>query len=117
MDLEQAKAKIQTLETENSDLKAQVQQFSAKARDAEITALTAETKTEFTAEELAEMKALDDKSFAFSASQIRKFSANTAPKKPDLPDFLTKHQAGGDQSQNQFNAKPVSLEDQAKARK
>ena len=115
VDLEQAKAKIQELETENSELKTQVQQFSAKAREAEITALTAETKTVFSAEELTEMKALDDKSFAFSAAQIRKFSANSAPKKPDLPDYLTKHQAGGDQ--NQFNAKPMSLADQAKARK
>lgn len=115
VDLEQAKAKIQELETENSELKTQVQQFSAKAREAEITALTAETKTEFSAEELTEMKALDDKSFAFSAAQIRKFSANSAPKKPDLPDYLTKHQAGG--NQNQFNAKPMSLADQAKARK
>ncbi|MFP6840651.1 MAG: hypothetical protein VB979_00150 [Acinetobacter sp.] len=115
VDLEQAKAKIQELETENSELKTQVQQFSAKAREAEITALTAETKTVFSAEEVTEMKALDDKSFAFSAAQIRKFSANSAPKKPDLPDYLTKHQAGGDQ--NQFNAKPMSLADQAKARK
>lgn len=115
VDLEQAKAKIQELETENSELKTQVQQFSAKAREAEITALTAETKTVFSAEEVTEMKALDDKSFAFSAAQIRKFSANSAPKKPDLPDYLTKHQAGGDQ--NQFNVKPMSLADQAKARK
>lgn len=115
VDLVQAQAKIQELETENSELKTQVQQFSAKAREAEITALTAETKTVFSAEELTEMKALDDKSFAFSAAQIRKFSANSAPKKPDLPDYLTKHQAGGDQ--NQFNAKPMSLADQAKARK
>lgn len=115
VDLVQAQAKIQELETENSELKTQVQQFSAKAREAEITALTAETKTVFSAEEVTEMKALDDKSFAFSAAQIRKFSANSAPKKPDLPDYLTKHQAGGDQ--NQFNAKPMSLADQAKARK
>lgn len=116
-ELEQANAKIKAQETELSALKDQLKQFATDKREAEITALTAETKTKFSAEELTEMKALDDKSFAFSAAQIRKFSANSAPQKPDLPDFLTQHQASGDQGQNQFNAKPVSLSDLAKMRK
>lgn len=113
-ELEQAKAKIQELEKKNTQLEADAKKFAADKRDAEITALIAETQAKFTDEELTEMKGLDDKSFAFSASQVRKFSANT-PQKAPLPSYLTQHQAGGDQ--NQFNAKSVSLADQAKARK
>ena len=114
-ELEQAQAKIKELEQKNTQLEADVKKFAAAKREAEITALTTETKTEFSAEEKAEMVKLDDAAFAFSAAQIRKFSANSAPQKPELPSFLTQHQAGGDQ--HQFNAKPMSLADQAKARK
>lgn len=114
-ELEQAQAKIKELETKNTQLESDVKKFAAEKREAEINALSAETKTEFSAEELLEMNTLDDKSFAFSASQIRKFSANSAPQKSTLPSYLTQHQAQIDQ--NQFNAKPVSLADQAKARK
>ena len=114
-ELEQANAKIKELEQKNTQLEADVKKFAAEKREAEITALTTETKTEFSAEEKAEMVKLDDAAFAFSAAQIRKFSANSTQKKQDLPDFLTKHQAGGEQLQ--FNAKPMSLADQAKARK
>lgn len=113
-ELEQAQAKIQELEQKNTQLEADAKKFAADKREAEITALIAETQAKFTDEELTEMKGLDDKSFAFSASQVRKFSANT-PQKAPLPSYLTQHQAGGDQ--NQFNAKSVSLADQAKARK
>ncbi|WP_286934871.1 hypothetical protein [Acinetobacter sp. UBA6571] len=116
-ELEQAKAKIQELEQKNTQLESDVKKFAAEKREAEITALTAETKTEFSVEEKAEMAKLDDAAFAFSAAQIRKFSANSTLKKQGLPDHLTKHQAGGDPAQNQFNAKPMSLADQAKARK
>lgn len=114
-ELEQAQAKIKELETKNTQLESDVKKFAAEKREAEINALSAETKTEFSAEELLEMNTLDDKSFAFSASQIRKLSANSAPQKSTLPSYLTQHQAQIDQ--NQFNAKPVSLADQAKARK
>ena len=114
-ELEQAKAKIKELEQKNTQLEADVKKFAAAKREAEITALTTETKTEFSSEEKAEMVKLDDAAFAFSTAQIRKFSANSAPQKPELPSFLTQHQAGGDQ--HQFNAKPMSLADQAKARK
>lgn len=119
VDLEQAQAKIQELEQKNAQLEADVKKFAAEKREAEITALSAETKTEFSAEEKAEMVKLDDSAFAFSAAQIRKFSANSTSQKPALPSHLTQHQAGGDQHQhqNQFNAKPMSLADQAKARK
>lgn len=116
-ELEQAQAKIKELEQKNTQLEADVKKFAADKREAEITALTAETKTEFSAEEKAEMAKLDDAAFAFSAAQIRKFSAGKTPQQAPLPSFLTQHQAGGDQGQNQFNAKPMSLADQAKARK
>lgn len=115
VDLVQAQAKITELEGQINTLTEQNKQFAAAKREAEITALSVETKTEFSAEELAEMKELDDKSFAFSAAQIRKFSA-TQPQKQTLPDYLTKHQAQG--GQNQFNAgQPQSIADLAKARK
>lgn len=117
VDLEQAQAKIQELEQKNAQLEADAKKFAAEKREAEITALSAETKTEFSAEEKAEMVKLDDSAFAFSASQIRKFSANTNSQKPVLPSYLTQHQASGDQSQNQFNAKSLSIVDMAKTGK
>lgn len=114
VDLEQAKAKITELEGQVNTLTKQNKQFAAAKREAEITALGKDLGKEFSAEDIAEMKNLDDSAFAFSAKQLRQFSA-TQPQKPALPDYLTKHQAQGDQ--NQFNAKPMSLADQAKARK
>ena len=115
VDLAQAQAKITELEGQINTLTEQNKQFAAAKREAEITALGKDLGKEFSAEDVAEMKNLDDGAFAFSAKQLRQFSA-TQPQKPALPDYLTKHQAqGGDQ--NQFNAKPMSIADQAKARK
>lgn len=115
-ELEQAQAKIKELETKNSELETQNKQFSAQKREAEINALSAETKTEFSDQEKTDMANLDDAAFTFSASQIRKFSANQTPQKPAIPSWMTQHQAGGDQ--NQFNAgQSKTLVDQAKARK
>ena len=114
VDLAQAQAKITELEGQINTLTEQNKQFAAAKREAEITALGKDLGKEFSAEDVAEMKNLDDGAFAFSAKQLRQFSA-TQPQKPALPDYLTKHQAQGDQ--NQFNAKPMSLADQAKARK
>lgn len=114
VDLEQAQAKIAELEGQIETLTEQNKQFAAAKREAEITALGKDLGKEFSAEDVAEMKNLDDSAFAFSAKQLRQFSA-AQPQKPTLPDYLTKHQAQGDQ--NQFNAKPMSLADQAKARK
>ena len=113
-ELEKAQARIQELETKNSELETQNKQFAAAKREAEITALGKDLGKEFSAEDIAEMKNLDESAFAFSAKQLRQFSA-AQPQKPALPDYLTKHQAQG--GQNQFNAKPMSLADQAKARK
>ncbi len=114
VDLVQAQAKITELEGQINTLTEQNKKFAAAKREAEITALGKDLGKEFSAEDIEEMKKLDDSAFAFSAKQLRQFSA-TQPQKPALPDYLTKHQAQGDQ--NQFNAKPMSLADQAKARK
>ncbi|MFX1824738.1 hypothetical protein [Acinetobacter sp. AS5] len=114
VDLVQAQAKIIELEGQINTLTEQNKQFAAAKREAEITALGKDLGKEFSAEDIEEMKKLDDGAFAFSAKQLRQFSA-TQPQKPALPDYLTKHQAQG--GQNQFNAKPMSLADQAKARK
>lgn len=114
VDLVQAQAKITELEGQINTLTEQNKKFAAAKREAEITALGKDLGKEFSAEDIEEMKKLDDGAFAFSAKQLRQFSA-TQPQKPALPDYLTKHQAQG--GQNQFNAKPMSLADQAKARK
>lgn len=116
VDLIQAQAKITELEGQINTLTEQNKQFAAAKREAEITALGKDLGKEFSAEDIAEMKNLDESAFAFSAKHLRQFSA-TQPQKPTLPDYLTKHQAQGSQGQNQFNAKPMSLVDQAKARK
>ncbi|MFS1560243.1 hypothetical protein ACLIL2_006230 [Acinetobacter radioresistens] len=114
VDLVQAQAKITELEGQINTLTEQNKQFAAAKREAEITALGKDLGKEFSAEDIEEMKKLDDGAFAFSAKQLRQFSA-AQPQKQALPDYLTKHQAQG--GQNQFNAKPMSLADQAKARK
>jgi hypothetical protein len=102
-ELEKAQAEIDALKAKNSQLEEDAKKFAAAKREAEINALAAETKTEFSAEEKTEMAKLDDAAFAFSASQIRKFSANKSEQqKQGLPNFMTQHQAGGGQEQ-QFN--------------
>lgn len=115
VDLVQAQAKITELEGQINTLTEQNKQFAAAKREAEITALGKDLGKEFSAEDITEMKGLDDSAFAFSAKHLRQFSA-TQPQKPQLPDYLTKHQAQG--GQNQFNAgQPQSIADLAKARK
>ena len=115
VDLVQAQAKITELEGQVNTLTEQNKQFAAAKREAEITALGKDLGKEFSAEDITEMKNLDESAFAFSAKHLRQFSA-TQPQKPTLPDYLTKHQAQG--SQNQFNAgQPQSIADLAKARK
>ena len=115
VDLVQAQAKITELEGQVNTLTEQNKQFAAAKREAEITALGKDLGKEFSAEDIAEMKNLDESAFAFSAKHLRQFSA-TQPQKSQLPDYLTKHQAQG--GQNQFNAgQPQSIADLAKARK
>ena len=104
-ELEQAQARIRELETKNSELEAQNKQFAAAKREAEITALGKDLGKEFSAEDITEMKALDDSAFAFSAKQLRQFSAGTQPaagqqQQQQIPSHLThlfSHQATGGQ--------------------
>jgi hypothetical protein len=104
-ELEKAQARIQELETKNSELEALNKQFAAAKREAEITALGKDLGKEFSAEDITEMKALDDSAFAFSAKQLRQFSASTQPpagqqQQQQIPSHLThlfSHQATGGQ--------------------
>ena len=104
-ELEKAQARIQELETKNSELEAQNKQFAAAKREAEITALGKDLGKEFSAEDITEMKALDDSAFAFSAKQLRQFSAGTQPpagqqQQQQIPSHLNhlfSHQATGGQ--------------------
>ncbi len=117
VDLEQAKARIVEQDAEIADLKKEMQEFKANKRNEDIAALAKDAGKEFSADEVKEMQDLDEKSFAFSAAQIRKFASKPEPQKPTLPSYLTQHQAVGD-GQNQFNAgQPKSLADMAAERK
>ena len=101
-ELEQAQAKIKELENKNSELETQNKQFAAAKREAEITALGKDLGKEFSAEDITEMKNLDESAFAFSAKQLRQFSASKPPEQqtPGVnPAFahLFSHQATGGQ--------------------
>lgn len=107
-ELEKAQARIQELETKNSELETQNKQFAAAKREAEITALGKDLGKEFSAEDITEMKALDDSAFAFSAKQLRQFSAGSQPpagqQQQQIPSHLTHlftHQATGGQGGGQ----------------
>ena len=104
-ELEQAKAKITELEGQVNTLTEQNKQFAAAKREAEITALGKDLGKEFSAEDITEMKALDDSAVAFSAKQLRQFSAGTQPpagqqQQQQIPSHLAhlfSHQATGGQ--------------------
>ncbi len=107
-ELEKAQARIQELETKNSELENQNKQFAAAKREAEITALGKDLGKEFSAEDITEMKALDDTAFAFSAKQLRQFSAGNQPpagqQQQQIPSHfqhLFTHQATGGHGDNQ----------------
>ena len=121
VDLVQAQAKITELEGQINTLTEQNKQFAADKREAEITALGKDLGKEFSAEDITEMKELDEAAFAFSAKQLRQFSAAKPPeqKTPAVPPHLAhlfSHQATGghggqvpqgsalDQAFNQFAA-------------
>lgn len=76
-ELEQAQAKIRELEGQVNTLTEQNKQFAAAKREAEITALGKDLGKEFSDEDVEEMKKLDDSAFAFSAKQLRQFSAGS----------------------------------------
>ena len=120
-ELEQAQARIRELETKNSELEAQNKQFAAAKREAEITALGKDLGKEFSAEDITEMKALDDSAFAFSAKQLRQFSAGTQPpagqqQQQQIPSHfqhLFTHQATGGQGGQGQGGNQGSALDQA----
>jgi hypothetical protein len=120
-ELEKAQARIQELETKNSELEAQNKQFAAAKREAEITALGKDLGKEFSAEDITEMKALDDSAFAFSAKQLRQFSAGTQPptgqqQQQQIPSHfqhLFTHQATGGQGGQGQGGNQGSALDQA----
>lgn len=76
-ELEKAQAKITELEGQVNTLTEQNKQFAAAKREAEISALGKDLGKEFSAEDVEEMKKLDDSAFAFSAKQLRQFSAGS----------------------------------------
>ena len=119
-ELEKAQARIQELETKNSELETQNKQFAAAKREAEITALGKDLGKEFSAEDITEMKALDDSAFAFSAKQLRQFSAGTQPaagqQQQHIPSHLNhlfSHQATGGQGGQGQGGNQGSALDQA----
>ncbi|MDD0801256.1 MULTISPECIES: hypothetical protein [Acinetobacter] len=120
-ELEKAQARIQELETKNSELETQNKQFAAAKREAEITALGKDLGKEFSAEDITEMKALDDSAFAFSAKQLRQFSAGTQPpadqqQQQQIPSHfqhLFTHQATGGQGGQGQGGNQGSALDQA----
>ncbi|MDH1276171.1 hypothetical protein N5B92_00735 [Acinetobacter johnsonii] len=120
-ELEKAQARIQELETKNSELEAQNKQFAAAKREAEITALGKDLGKEFSAEDITEMKALDDSAFAFSAKQLRQFSAGSQPpagqqQQQQIPSHfqhLFTHQATGGQGGQGQGGNQGSALDQA----
>lgn len=107
-ELEQAQAKAKALQDQVDALTEQNKQFAAAKREAEISALGKDLGKEFSAEDVEEMKKLDDSAFAFSAKQLRQFSAgNTQPPAEQTPQpapavnpafaHLFSHQANGGQ--------------------
>ena len=76
-ELEQAQAKAKALQDQVDALTEQNKQFAAAKREAEISALSKDLGKEFSAEDVEEMKKLDDSAFAFSAKQLRQFSAGS----------------------------------------
>ena len=105
-ELEKAQAEIAALKLKNTELETQNKQFAAAKREAEITALGKDLGKEFSAEDIAEMKTLDESTFAFSAKQLRQFSVTKPPEQktpgtnPALA-HLFSHQATGDQGGQQ----------------
>lgn len=119
-ELELAKEAQKQAETERDKAVEELKQFKAKKRADEIAQLEKDVGKQFSAEDKTAYTNMDDSTFAFSAKQVRQFSAKPEPveQKTTLPGYLFEHQAtGGAQEQNQFTAKPKSLADMAKDRK
>lgn len=108
-ELEKAQAKITELEGQVNTLTEQNKQFAAAKREAEITALGKDLGKEFSAEDITEMKNLDDSAFSFSAKQLRQFAVTKPPeqKAPVIPPafaHLFNHQATAGEAGHQGGA-------------
>ena len=127
-ELEKAQAEIATLKLKNTELETQNKQFSAAKREAEITALGKDLGKEFSAEDIAEMKTLDESTFAFSAKQLRQFSVTKPPEQktpgtnPVLAHLFSHQATGGDGGQqgsgdkHKFTAGAQAFADQQKGK-
>lgn len=106
-ELEQAKQALKQAEQERDEARNELQQFKATKRTEDIEALAADLKTQFSAEDKTMYQNMDDATFAFTAKNMRQFSSKPSDQqqqqKQGLPSYLTQHQAGGDQGQQQFN--------------
>ena len=74
-DLEQTKEALKKAETERDNAQAELKQFKAQKRAEDIAALEAELKTQFSADDKTAYTNMDDSVFAFTAKQLRQFSA------------------------------------------
>lgn len=106
-ELEQTKQALKQAEQDRDAARNELQQFKASKRTEDIEALAADLKTQFSAEDKAIYQNMDDATFAFTAKNMRQFSSKPSDQqqqqKQGLPSYLTQHQAGGDQDQQQFN--------------
>ncbi|WP_151984988.1 hypothetical protein [Acinetobacter radioresistens] len=107
-ELEKAQQAKQQAEKERDDALEELKQFKAQKRADEIAALETELKTQFSADDKTAYTNMDDSVFAFTAKQLRQFSAGgqqppagqqqqqTPSVNPAL-NYLFNHQATGGQ--------------------
>ncbi|MCK4115573.1 hypothetical protein HCY69_15615, partial [Acinetobacter radioresistens] len=74
-EIEKAQQAKQQAEKERDDALGELKQFKAQKRADEIAALETELKTQFSAEDKTAYTNMDDSVFAFTAKQLRQFSA------------------------------------------
>ncbi|MCX0332222.1 hypothetical protein NVT87_15240 [Acinetobacter radioresistens] len=111
-ELEKAQQAKQQAEKERDDALEELKQFKAQKRADEIVALETELKTQFSADDKTAYTNMDDSVFAFTAKQLRQFSAGgqqppadqqqqqTPGVNPAL-NYLFNHQATGGQGVQQ----------------
>ncbi|MEQ1303201.1 hypothetical protein ABLB95_09210 [Acinetobacter radioresistens] len=76
-ELEKAQQAKEQAERERDDALAELKQFKAQKRADDIAALESELKTQFSAEDKTAYTDMDDSVFAFTAKQLRQFSAGS----------------------------------------
>ncbi|WP_263577015.1 hypothetical protein [Acinetobacter pseudolwoffii] len=76
-ELEKAQQAKEQAERERDNALAELKQFKAQKRADEIAALETELKTQFSAEDKTAYTNMDDSVFAFTAKQLRQFSAGS----------------------------------------